>query len=64
MTFKPMMTLAFTFDHRVLDGATADAFCVAVEESAGKLVLSHVSRPKKPTGKPRRLFLCMLVSSQ
>jgi 2-oxoglutarate dehydrogenase E2 component (dihydrolipoamide succinyltransferase) len=33
LTFKPMMTLAFTFDHRVLDGATADAFCVAVKQT-------------------------------
>jgi 2-oxoglutarate dehydrogenase E2 component (dihydrolipoamide succinyltransferase) len=33
LSFKPMMTLAFTFDHRVLDGATADAFCVAVKET-------------------------------
>ena len=33
LTFKPMMTLAFTFDHRVLDGATADAFCVAVKKT-------------------------------
>ncbi len=33
LSFKPMMTLAFTFDHRVLDGATADAFCVAVKEA-------------------------------
>ena len=33
LTFKPMMTLALTFDHRVLDGATADAFCVAVKKT-------------------------------
>lgn len=33
MAFKPMMTLAFTFDHRILDGATADAFCVAVKNA-------------------------------
>ncbi len=33
LSFKPMMTLAFTFDHRVLDGATADAFCVAVKKA-------------------------------
>jgi 2-oxoglutarate dehydrogenase E2 component (dihydrolipoamide succinyltransferase) len=33
LTFKPMMTLAFTFDHRVLDGGTADAFCVAVKKA-------------------------------
>ena len=33
LTFTPMMTLAFTFDHRVLDGATADAFCVAVKKT-------------------------------
>jgi len=33
LAFKPMMTLALTFDHRVLDGATADAFCVAVKKA-------------------------------
>jgi len=33
LIFKPILTLAFTFDHRVLDGATADAFCVAVKEA-------------------------------
>jgi 2-oxoglutarate dehydrogenase E2 component (dihydrolipoamide succinyltransferase) len=33
LAFKPMMTLALTFDHRVLDGATADAFCVAIKKS-------------------------------
>lgn len=33
MAFKPMTTLGFSYDHRVLDGATADAFCAAVKES-------------------------------
>ncbi|MEZ4864177.1 MAG: dihydrolipoamide acetyltransferase family protein [Caldilineaceae bacterium] len=33
LTFKPMLTLALTFDHRVLDGATADAFCVVVKKT-------------------------------
>jgi len=33
LSFKPMMTLALTFDHRVLDGATADAFCVAIKST-------------------------------
>ncbi|MCE7981204.1 MAG: 2-oxo acid dehydrogenase subunit E2 [Caldilinea sp. CFX5] len=33
LAFKPMMTLALTFDHRVLDGATADAFCVAMKKT-------------------------------
>jgi 2-oxoisovalerate dehydrogenase E2 component (dihydrolipoyl transacylase) len=33
LTFKPMMTLAFSYDHRVLDGATADAFCGAVKKA-------------------------------
>ena len=28
---KPMTTLGFSYDHRVLDGATADAFCAAVK---------------------------------
>ena len=31
LAFKPMMTIAFSYDHRVLDGATADAFCAAVK---------------------------------
>jgi len=33
LVFKPMMTLALTFDHRVLDGASADAFCVAMKRA-------------------------------
>ncbi len=33
LTFKPMMTLGFSYDHRVLDGATADAFCAAVKKT-------------------------------
>lgn len=33
LTFKPMMTMAFSYDHRVLDGATADAFCAAVKKA-------------------------------
>lgn len=33
LTFKPIMTLAFSYDHRVLDGATADAFCAAVKKA-------------------------------
>lgn len=33
LSFKPMMTLALTFDHRVLDGGTADAFCVAMKQT-------------------------------
>lgn len=32
LTFKPMTTLGFSYDHRVLDGATADAFCAAVKQ--------------------------------
>ncbi|HAJ35102.1 MAG TPA: 2-oxo acid dehydrogenase subunit E2 [Chloroflexi bacterium] len=32
LTFKPMTTLGFSYDHRVLDGATADAFCAAVKK--------------------------------
>jgi 2-oxoglutarate dehydrogenase E2 component (dihydrolipoamide succinyltransferase) len=31
LAFLPMMTLALSYDHRVLDGATADAFCAAVK---------------------------------
>ena len=30
LAFRPMMDLALSYDHRVLDGASADAFCVAV----------------------------------
>ncbi len=33
LTFKPMTTLGFTYDHRVLDGATADAYCAAVKNA-------------------------------
>jgi len=33
MAFRPMTTLGFSYDHRVLDGATADAFCAAVKDS-------------------------------
>ncbi len=32
LLFKPMTTLGFSYDHRVLDGATADAFCAAVKK--------------------------------
>lgn len=32
LIFKPMTTLGFSYDHRVLDGATADAFCAAVKK--------------------------------
>jgi 2-oxoisovalerate dehydrogenase E2 component (dihydrolipoyl transacylase) len=32
LVIKPMTTLGFSYDHRVLDGATADAFCAAVKE--------------------------------
>lgn len=31
LTFAPMTTLGFSYDHRVLDGASADAFCAAVK---------------------------------
>ena len=31
LIFKPMTTLGFTYDHRVLDGASADAYCAAVK---------------------------------
>lgn len=31
LAFRPMMDLALSYDHRVLDGASADAFCVAVK---------------------------------
>ncbi len=33
LAFLPMTTLGFSYDHRVLDGATADAFCAAVKEA-------------------------------
>ncbi|MCS6826425.1 MAG: 2-oxo acid dehydrogenase subunit E2 [Caldilinea sp.] len=32
LVFKAMTTLGFSYDHRVLDGATADAFCAAVKK--------------------------------
>ena len=33
LAFHPMMDLALSYDHRVLDGASADAFCVAVKRT-------------------------------
>ncbi|HXF64773.1 MAG TPA: dihydrolipoamide acetyltransferase family protein [Caldilineaceae bacterium] len=33
LAFLPMTTLGFSYDHRVLDGATADAFCAAVKDA-------------------------------
>ncbi len=33
LTFRPMTTLGFSYDHRVLDGATADAFCAVVKQT-------------------------------
>lgn len=33
LAFLPMTTLGFSYDHRVLDGASADAFCAAVKEA-------------------------------
>ena len=32
LTFRAMTTLGFSYDHRVLDGATADAFCAAMKK--------------------------------
>ncbi len=37
---KPMTTLGFSYDHRVLDGATADAFCAAVKQQSGVITVS------------------------
>jgi 2-oxoglutarate dehydrogenase E2 component (dihydrolipoamide succinyltransferase) len=36
LAFLPMTTLGFSYDHRVLDGATADAFCAAVKDALEK----------------------------
>lgn len=33
LAFLPMTTLGFSYDHRILDGATADAFCAAVKNA-------------------------------
>lgn len=33
LTFAPMTTLGFSYDHRVLDGASADAFCATVKDA-------------------------------
>jgi 2-oxoglutarate dehydrogenase E2 component (dihydrolipoamide succinyltransferase) len=33
LAFLPMVTLSLSYDHRVLDGATADAFCGAVKKA-------------------------------
>ncbi len=38
LAFLPMTTLGFSYDHRVLDGATADAFCAAVKQTLEKWV--------------------------
>lgn len=36
LAFLPMTTLGFSYDHRILDGASADAFCAAVKEALEK----------------------------
>ena len=36
LAFLPMTTLGFSYDHRILDGATADAFCAAVKAALEK----------------------------
>jgi 2-oxoisovalerate dehydrogenase E2 component (dihydrolipoyl transacylase) len=33
LVFLPVLTLGFSYDHRILDGATADAFCAKVKEA-------------------------------
>lgn len=33
LSFRPMTTLGFSYDHRVLDGATADGFCAVVKRT-------------------------------
>ncbi len=33
LTFAPMTTLGFSYDHRVMDGASADAFCAAIKST-------------------------------
>ena len=33
LTFRPMTTLGFSYDHRVLDGATADGFCAVIKQT-------------------------------
>jgi 2-oxoglutarate dehydrogenase E2 component (dihydrolipoamide succinyltransferase) len=33
LVFLPVLTLGFSYDHRILDGATADAFCSKVKEA-------------------------------
>lgn len=33
LSFQPMTTLGFSYDHRVLDGASADVYCQAVKEA-------------------------------
>ena len=32
LAFLPMLTLGFSYDHRILDGATADAVCAAIKD--------------------------------
>lgn len=33
LSFRPMTTLGFSYDHRVLDGATADGFCAVIKQT-------------------------------
>ncbi len=37
LAFLPMTTLGFSYDHRILDGATADTFCAAVKDALEKI---------------------------
>ena len=51
-----MTTLGFSYDHRVLDGATADAFCAAVK--------AHLVLQVTPSGKPKRPAQVAVALSQ
>ena len=55
VAFLPILTLGFTYDHRILDGATADAYCAAVKGALEKYRYARGPIPKRRAG-PRRLF--------
>ncbi|MBK8046670.1 MAG: 2-oxo acid dehydrogenase subunit E2 [Anaerolineales bacterium] len=61
LVIKPMTTLGFSYDHRILDGATADAFCAAVKAHLGGIGEEDKETGDKET-ETRAQFPCLLVS--
>ena len=41
IAIRPMVYLSFVFDHRVLDGASADWFLMKVKEKEGMAAAKH-----------------------